>query len=111
MATPYFLLDYYTSTLEGRPPTWSCKAGEKCFYVSPEGRFHFCYHVPPAADFASVTAADLARWSGPKGCERDCGVDCVIHTSMPFSNVPDVLRSEVRGRVGAALRTLRVPRV
>ena len=103
VATPYFLLDYYVDTLNGRPPRWSCRAGQKCFYVSPEGRFHFCYHVPAVADFASVTAADLARWAGPKGCEQSCGVDCVIHTSMPFSSTAAVVASEGLGRIGAAV--------
>jgi hypothetical protein len=85
--------------LKGHPPDWSCRAGQKCFYVSPEGRFHFCFHVPAVADFASVTPADLARWAGPKGCERSCGVDCVIHTSMPFSNTAAVVASEGLGRL------------
>lgn len=107
VATPYFLLDYYVDTLRGRPPRWSCRAGQKCFYVSPEGRFHFCYHVPPVADFASVTPADLAGWAGPKGCERSCGVDCVIHTSMPFSRPASVAASEGRGRLGALLSAAR----
>jgi MoaA/NifB/PqqE/SkfB family radical SAM enzyme len=107
VATPYFLLDYYVETLNGRPPRWSCRAGQKCFYVSPEGRFHFCYHVPAVADFASVTPADLARWAGPKGCERDCGVDCVIHTSMPFSSPATVVASEGRGRLGAMAGAVR----
>jgi MoaA/NifB/PqqE/SkfB family radical SAM enzyme len=107
VATPYFMLDYYAETLNGRPPQWSCRAGQKCFYVSPEGRFHFCYHVPAAADFASVTAADLARWAGPKGCERACGVDCVIHTSMPFSRPAAVVASEGRGRLDALVGAVR----
>jgi MoaA/NifB/PqqE/SkfB family radical SAM enzyme len=101
VATPYFLLDYYLDTLNGRPPKWTCKAGQKCFYVSPEGQFHFCYHTPAVADFHAVTAADLAGWGGAKGCERACGVDCVVHTSMPFSNTAGVVASESRGRLGA----------
>jgi MoaA/NifB/PqqE/SkfB family radical SAM enzyme len=107
VGTPYFLLDYYVETLKGRPPAWSCRAGQKCFYVSPEGRFHFCYHVPGVADFASVTAADLARWASPKGCERACGVDCVIHTSMPFSNPAGVAVSEARGRAEGIVNAVR----
>jgi MoaA/NifB/PqqE/SkfB family radical SAM enzyme len=107
VATPYFLLDYYIETLKGRPPAWSCRAGQKCFYVSPEGRFHFCFHVPAVADFAAVTAADLSGWGGPKGCERNCGVDCVIHTSMPFSNTAGVVAAESRGRLEGAIGAVR----
>jgi MoaA/NifB/PqqE/SkfB family radical SAM enzyme len=107
VGTPYFLLDYYRDTLEGRPPQWTCMAGQKCFYVSPEGSFHFCYHVPAAADFATVTPADLARWGEPKGCERACGVDCVIHTSMPYSSFGAVLAAEGAGRLGAVAGAFR----
>jgi MoaA/NifB/PqqE/SkfB family radical SAM enzyme len=98
VATPYFLLDYYEATLTGAPPAWTCKAGEKCFYVAPDGQFHYCAHVPPAGDFASITADDLARAGGPKGCEQNCGVDCVVHTSMPFSSPGAVARSELGAR-------------
>ncbi len=101
VGTPYFLLDYYEQTLLGRPPAWTCMAGQKCFYVTPDGLFHYCAHVPPEGDFASVTAADLARGGEPKGCERDCGVDCCIHTSLPFSNLGSVVKSELGGRLGA----------
>jgi len=107
VGTPYFLLDYYEATLRGRPPEWTCMAGQKSFYVSPEGRFHFCFHVPAVADFASVTAADLAGWGGPKGCERDCGVDCVIHTSMPFSRTAAVVMSESKARLAGLASAVR----
>ncbi len=103
VATPYFLLDYYEKTLNGQPPEWTCLAGQKCFYVAADGQFHFCAHVPPAANFSDVTAADLARWGGAKGCEKNCGVDCCTHTSLPYSALGSVIVSEVGGRVGALL--------
>jgi MoaA/NifB/PqqE/SkfB family radical SAM enzyme len=101
VGTPYFLLDYYEQTLSGAPPAWTCKAGEKCFYVAPDGAFHYCAHVAPVGDFASITREHLALAGGPKGCETNCGVDCVVHTSLPFSNLADVVSSELGGRVGA----------
>ncbi|HVY41058.1 MAG TPA: radical SAM protein [Polyangia bacterium] len=101
VATPYFLLDYYEKTLSGQPPEWTCLAGQKCFYVAADGQFHFCAHVPPAANFSDVTAADLARWGGAKGCEKNCGVDCCTHTSLPYSALGSVIASEVGGRFGA----------
>jgi MoaA/NifB/PqqE/SkfB family radical SAM enzyme len=101
VATPYFLLDYYEQTLSGAPPRWTCLAGQKCFYVAADGGFHYCAHVPPAGDFAAVTAADLARNGGPKGCESNCGVDCVAHTSLPYSRTASVLVSELGPRVAA----------
>jgi MoaA/NifB/PqqE/SkfB family radical SAM enzyme len=107
VATPYFLLDYYEQTLSGSPPAWTCMAGQKCFYISPDGRFQFCAHVPAIADFAAVTAADLASHDGPKGCESNCGVDCVAHTSLPFSSLGSVLQSEIGGRLGAIKESVR----
>ena len=101
VATPYFLLDYYEQTLAGAPPAWTCMGGQKCFYVAADGGFHYCAHVPPAGDFATITAADLALGGGPKGCEANCGVDCVVHTSLPYSRLGAVLTSEIGGRVGA----------
>jgi MoaA/NifB/PqqE/SkfB family radical SAM enzyme len=112
VATPFFLLDYYEQTLSGAPPAWTCRAGQKCFYVAPDGGFHYCAHVPPAGDFATVTAADLALGGGPKGCETNCGVDCVVHTSLPYSSLGAVLTSEIAPRVGAIKDDLfrRLPR-
>src|SRR5579871_3549370 len=101
VATPYFLLDYYEQTLRGAPPHWTCRAGQKCFYVAPDGGFHYCAHVAATADFASVTAADLRGAGGRKGCEENCGVDCVVHTSLPFSRLPLVVSSELGARLGA----------
>jgi MoaA/NifB/PqqE/SkfB family radical SAM enzyme len=104
VATPYFLLDYYEKTLTGEPPAWTCLGGQKCFYVAADGKFHFCAHVPAAAVFTDVTPADLSRWGGAKGCERDCGVDCVTHTSLPYSRKALVAASELGARVGAFMR-------
>ena len=107
VATPYFLLDYYEQTLTGSPPSWTCMGGQKCFYVAPDGGFHFCAHVPPAGDFATITQADLALGGAAKGCEANCGVDCVVHTSLPYSNLGAVLTSEIGARVGALKDDLR----
>ena len=106
VATPYFLLDYYVDTLNGGRRVDLPRRPEVLLRVA-EGRFHFCYHVPAVADLAAVTAADLARWAGPKGCEQSCGVDCVIHTSMPFSSTAAVVASEGLGRIGAAVDAVR----
>jgi MoaA/NifB/PqqE/SkfB family radical SAM enzyme len=100
VATPYFLIDYYERTLMGRPPAWTCQAGRKCFYVAPDGGFHFCYHVPPHGRFEDVQPADLARFGAAKGCEANCGVDCVVTTSLPLSSAASVLAAEARGRMG-----------
>jgi pyrroloquinoline quinone biosynthesis protein E len=96
ISTYYFLIDYYEKALQGQPMDWTCQAGSKCFYVSPGGDFHFCYHVPPQMPFAEVTEQTLAGNRGKKGCESNCGVDCVLSTSLPFSNGGTVAGIEAR---------------
>jgi MoaA/NifB/PqqE/SkfB family radical SAM enzyme len=107
ISTPFYLIDYYERALEGRPVDWTCQAGNKCFYVSAEGMFQFCHHVPSTRRLAEVTRTELATYRGKKGCEQDCGVDCVIHTSLPFSNRGDLVKQEVRRRAGRFLPVLR----
>lgn len=107
ISTPFYLIDYYERALEGRPMDWTCQAGSKCFYVSAEGHFQLCYHVPSTQLLAEVTRADLAKNRGKKGCEENCGVDCVVHTSLPFSNRSDLIKLEVRRRAGQLLPILR----
>ncbi len=107
ISTPYYLIDYYERWLTGSPVDWTCQAGNKCYYVSPEGNFHFCYHVPARRKLMDVTREEMAGYRGKKGCETDCGVDCVIHTSLPFSNRMDVAKIEIKRRAGEFLPVLR----
>jgi MoaA/NifB/PqqE/SkfB family radical SAM enzyme len=104
ISTPFYLIDYYERALEGQPMDWTCQAGSKCFYVSAEGHFQLCYHVPSTQLLMDVTRDDLARNRGKKGCETDCGVDCVVHTSLPFSNRMDLIKLEVKRRLLPVLR-------
>jgi MoaA/NifB/PqqE/SkfB family radical SAM enzyme len=97
--TPYYLIDYYERALEGRPLDWTCLGGQKAFYVSPDGDFHYCYHTPGNGPFLDVTREQIARNGGKKGCETGCGVDCVIHTSLPYSNLAEVAVVEARERL------------
>jgi MoaA/NifB/PqqE/SkfB family radical SAM enzyme len=110
ISTYYYLIDYYEKALEGQPMEWTCQAGSKCFYVSPEGNFHFCYHVAPQMPFDQVTRETLAGNRGKKGCEESCGVDCVLSTSLPYSNRATVagvqardLLLQIRSRVKHAI--------
>jgi len=86
---------YYQRTLQGRPFDWVCQAGAKCFYVGADGRFDFCHDVSSGRDFLTITRRDLAGFRTRKGCERNCGVDCVVQTSLPFSNPARVISAEV----------------
>ncbi|MGD0838927.1 MAG: radical SAM protein [Polyangia bacterium] len=85
VANPYYLLEYYERWLSGRPLTWCCQGGHKAFYVSPEGDFHYCCHTPKVAPLARITRAHMRENGVAKGCEENCGVDCMIRTSLPFS--------------------------
>ena len=104
ISTPFYLIDYYERALQGQPMDWTCQAGSKCFYVSAEGHFQLCYHVPSTQLLMDVTRDDLAKNRGKKGCETDCGVDCVVHTSLPFSNRIDLIKLEVKRRLLPILR-------
>ncbi len=107
ISTPYYLIDYYERALEGQPMDWTCQAGSKCFYVSAEGHFQLCYHVPSTTRLADITRDHLAANRGKKGCEENCGVDCVVHTSLPFSNRTDLIKLEVKRRASQLLPVLR----
>jgi MoaA/NifB/PqqE/SkfB family radical SAM enzyme len=107
ISTPFYLIDYYERALEGQPMDWTCQAGSKCFYVSAEGNFQLCYHVPSSQPLMTITRDDLARNRGKKGCEENCGVDCVVHTSLPFSNRTDLIKLEVKRRASQLLPVLR----
>jgi len=97
--TPYYLIHYYEEALQGRPMEWTCQGGNKCFYVSPEGGFHYCYHVPAAGELLEMSRERIADNRGKKGCEKRCGVDCVVHTSLPYSNLGTVAAIEARDRM------------
>ncbi len=107
ISTPFYLIDYYERALHGKPMDWTCQAGNKCFYVSAEGNFQFCYHVPSRRKLMDVTREEIAGYRGKKGCEENCGVDCVVHTSLPFSNRADLVKLEVKRRAGALLPVFR----
>jgi MoaA/NifB/PqqE/SkfB family radical SAM enzyme len=107
ISTPFYLIDYYERALNDTPMDWTCQAGNKCFYVSAEGNFQFCYHIPSNRKLMDVTREELAGYRGKKGCEENCGVDCVIHTSLPFSNRGELFKAEVKRRAGRLLPVLR----
>ena len=86
---------------------WTCQGGNKCFYVSAEGHFQFCYHVPSTRMLADVTREELADNRGKKGCEENCGVDCVIHTSLPFSNRGDLVVLAAKRQLSKLLPVVR----
>ena len=107
ISTPFYLIEYYERALSSQPMDWTCQGGNKCFYVSADGNFQYCYHVPSTRNLMDVTREEMAGNRGKKGCEENCGVDCVIHTSLPFSNRTDLIGMEVRRRASKFLPVLR----
>jgi MoaA/NifB/PqqE/SkfB family radical SAM enzyme len=107
ISTPFYLIEYYERVLGEQHVDWTCQGGRKCFYVSAEGKFQLCYHVPSTRDLMDVTRAELAGNRGKKGCEDNCGVDCVIHTSLPFSNRGEIVSSTVKRSVAKYLPVFR----
>jgi hypothetical protein len=63
--------------------------------------------VPSTRKLMDVTREEMAGNRGKKGCEENCGVDCVIHTSLPFSNRGEIVSREVRRRAARFLPVLR----
>ena len=110
ISTPFYLIDYYERALEDRPMDWTCQGGNKCFYVSAEGNFQYCYHVPSTRKLMDVTREEMRGNREKKGCEENCGVDCVIHTSLPFSNRTDIVKMEVSRRASKLSKYLPVLR-
>ena len=97
-----WLSQYYRRALQSRPFDWVCQAGAKCFYVGADGMYNFCYDVSSGRDFLSITRQDLAGFRKPKGCETNCGVDCMVQTSMVFSNPVRVVAAELKDRLARA---------
>jgi MoaA/NifB/PqqE/SkfB family radical SAM enzyme len=110
ISNPYYLIRYLERALSGQPTRWRCLGGNKAFYVSPEGNFQSCTHVPPLRPFAEVTAQDIRSQRSRKGCEDGCGVDCMVRTSLPFSNRAWVIGHEIAERVRGLRERLFKPR-
>jgi len=109
ISNPYYLIRYFERALQGKPMRWTCQGGHKAFYVSPEGNFQYCFHVPPLRPFLEITRQDIGRLGESKGCESGCGVDCMIRTSLPFSRRLWLIKHELAERV-RSLKTRIVPR-
>lgn len=94
--TPWRILDYQISTLEGKGFDWTCTAGYKYFCVSGDGMFWPCSQVRTTKHIMDVTLADLKEWDRPKTCQKGCGVYCVISASFrsnhPFLDGYDEVR-------------------
>lgn len=78
------MLDLHRARLEGKAPEWSCVGGYKFLYVDEFGTVKACSQVSlrRSQNVLSMTRADLKANATKKGCEAECGVSCVIQTSL-----------------------------
>jgi MoaA/NifB/PqqE/SkfB family radical SAM enzyme len=85
------LMDLHRARMEGRSPVWKCTGGYKFLYVDEFGTVKACSQVAlrRPRNVLEMTAADLKENDHHKPCESECGVSCVIQTSLitakPFS--------------------------
>lgn len=99
VAYPYFMLDYFKAILSGEKIKWICLGGAKSFYVSTEGFIHPCFHSAPLNKFLDVTNKDFKKHKA-KGCEDGCGVDCLVYTSLPYTNKAFCIKSTLSNFLG-----------
>lgn len=78
------MMDLHHARMEGRTPEWKCTGGYKFLYVDEFGTVKACSQVAleRPQNVLEMTAADLKANDVHKACEKDCGVSCVIQTSL-----------------------------
>lgn len=82
------MMDLYRARIEGKEPQWKCTGGYKFLYVDEFGTVKACSQVPlrEPKHVLDTTVADLKANDCHKPCEKDCGVSCVIQTSLITAN-------------------------
>lgn len=102
VVTSYYLLDYYERTLTGAPPDWSCRAGQKCFYVAADGA-SVTAHRSQRRVRSPASARTIWRDSeGPRAANETVASTRSFIPPCTFSNVRMVMASDLGGRIGAA---------
>lgn len=78
------MLDLYRSRLAGRPTNWKCAGGFKYLYVDEFGTVRACsqVHLNDRVNVLDMNLATLKANDCHKNCEKECGVSCVIQTSL-----------------------------
>jgi MoaA/NifB/PqqE/SkfB family radical SAM enzyme len=91
---PQFLINYYKDLLQSRSVEWKCEGGCKAFYIDTDGGFRPCSHQSPVDNFENVHNGTLKKFHrNKKGCERNCGVSCMILSSFPYNRLDYVLQA------------------
>jgi MoaA/NifB/PqqE/SkfB family radical SAM enzyme len=78
------MLDLHRKRLNHQPADWKCTGGYKFLYVDEFGTVKACSQValPQSVNVLDLRALDLKANDTHKSCESDCGVSCVIQTSL-----------------------------
>lgn len=78
------MLDLYRARSRGEDPEWKCAGGYKYLYVDEFGTVKACSQVSlrEPKNVLEMTPADLKANDHHKPCEAECGVSCVIQTSL-----------------------------
>jgi MoaA/NifB/PqqE/SkfB family radical SAM enzyme len=78
------MMDLHRARIENRPAEWKCAGGYKFLYVDEHGEVKACSQVelPSRPALQDLTVAGLKANDTHKPCESDCGVSCVIQTSL-----------------------------
>jgi MoaA/NifB/PqqE/SkfB family radical SAM enzyme len=109
------MLDLHRARQANRPVTWQCTGGYKFLYVDEFGTVKACSQVALArpVNVLDLEASQLSENNQHKTCERDCGVSCVIQTSLvtqkPFRYAARCAQHMVAARFRAAVTPVRSP--
>lgn len=78
------MLDLHRARLSGNPREWKCSGGYKFLYVDEFGTVRACsqVHLTERRNVLEMTTQHLKANDCHKNCERECGVSCVIQTSL-----------------------------
>jgi MoaA/NifB/PqqE/SkfB family radical SAM enzyme len=97
---PQFLINYYIDTMIGKNVQWKCEGGCKAFYVDTNGYFKNCSHKESDIQLLNVNNKMLKEnHSLLKGCEKNCGVSCMLLNSLPFCRLDYIMESELFSRM------------
>ncbi|MBI1806831.1 MAG: radical SAM protein [Ignavibacteria bacterium] len=101
----FSLVDYEYSRklLEGKYPSWKCRAGARSLYVDEFGNVQLCASQRGRLNkpVEQYTWDDIRTQSKTeKGCEDGCAVDCVFRASQVDNDKVSLLRVLAKGFVG-----------
>lgn len=82
------MMDLHYARMAGQDAEWKCTGGYKFLYVDEFGTVKACSQVslPRDQNVLEMSLADLKANDEHKECEKDCGVSCVIQTSLLTSH-------------------------